>query len=77
MTFTGHVLEGKIVFDEPLPLPDGVPVRVEAIVPKRVMPPPPGSSMREVLDWIAANRIQTLPPGTPDSVEMLREDRER
>lgn len=32
---------------------------------------------KEILDWIAANRIKSLPPGTPDSTEMLREDRER
>jgi hypothetical protein len=32
---------------------------------------------KEVLDWIAANRIKTLAPGTPDSTDMLREDRER
>ena len=32
--------------------------------------------MKEILDHIAANRV-TPPPGTPDSTEMLREDRER
>jgi hypothetical protein len=32
---------------------------------------------KEVLDWIAAHRLKSLPPGTPDSTEMLREDRER
>jgi hypothetical protein len=31
---------------------------------------------KEILDWIAAHRV-TPPPGTPDSTEMLREDRER
>jgi hypothetical protein len=31
---------------------------------------------KEHLDWIAAHRV-TPPPGTPDSTEMLREDRER
>ena len=31
MTFTGQVIEGKVVFDEPLPLPDGTPVRVEPL----------------------------------------------
>lgn len=29
MTFTGHILDGKLVFDAPLPLPDGTPVRGE------------------------------------------------
>jgi hypothetical protein len=32
--------------------------------------------VKEILDWIAANRV-TPPPGTPDSTEMLREDRAR
>ena len=32
--------------------------------------------VRALLDWIAANRI-TPAPGTPDSTELLREDRER
>jgi hypothetical protein len=31
---------------------------------------------KEILDWIAANRVKPV-PGTPDSTEMLREDRER
>ncbi len=35
-----------------------------------------GRSVREILAWIAANRI-TPAPGTPDSTDMLREDRER
>lgn len=35
-----------------------------------------GRSVRDVLAWIAANRM-TPAPGTPDSTEMLREDRER
>jgi hypothetical protein len=33
--------------------------------------------MKEILDHIAATRITSLAPGTPDSTEMLREDRER
>jgi hypothetical protein len=32
--------------------------------------------VRAILDHIAANRV-TPPPGTPDSTDMLREDRER
>jgi hypothetical protein len=31
---------------------------------------------KEILDWIAAHRV-TPAPGTPDSTEMLREDRAR
>ena len=36
----------------------------------------PTRTQREILDEIIRNRI-TPAPGTPDSVEMLREDRER
>ena len=36
----------------------------------------PRRSVSEILKWIRENRI-VLPPGTPDSVELLREDRDR
>ena len=29
MSFTGHIVDGQVVLDEPAPLPDGTPVRVE------------------------------------------------
>jgi hypothetical protein len=31
MSFQGHVENGVVVFDEPISLPDGTPVRVEAV----------------------------------------------
>jgi hypothetical protein len=31
MSFQGHIEKGMVVFDEPLPLPDGTPVLVEPI----------------------------------------------
>jgi hypothetical protein len=34
------------------------------------------NEVREILEWIKRNRV-TPRPGTPDSVELLREDRER
>ena len=33
MNFQGHIEKGMVVLDQPLPLPDGTPVRVEAISP--------------------------------------------
>jgi hypothetical protein len=33
MSFRGHIENGLVVLDQPLPLPDGTPVRVEAIAP--------------------------------------------
>jgi hypothetical protein len=32
MSFQGHVEKGLVVLDQPLPLPDGTPVRVEPIL---------------------------------------------
>ncbi len=29
MSLTGHIVDGQVVLDEPAPLPDGTPVRVE------------------------------------------------
>lgn len=31
MSFQGHIEKGMVVLDEPLPLPDGTQVRVEAV----------------------------------------------
>jgi hypothetical protein len=33
MNYRGHIENGMVVFDQPPPLPDGTPVRVEAIAP--------------------------------------------
>jgi hypothetical protein len=33
MNFQGHVEKGMVVLDQPLPFPDGTPVRVEPIAP--------------------------------------------
>jgi hypothetical protein len=33
LSFQGRIEKGLVVLDQPLPLPDGTPVRVEAIAP--------------------------------------------
>jgi hypothetical protein len=33
MTFTGHIQNGQVVFDAPVPLPDGTEVRVTPAEP--------------------------------------------
>ena len=33
MNYRGHIEKGMVVLDQPLPLPDGTPVRVESIAP--------------------------------------------
>lgn len=63
----------EIVVEEAVPFPEGAVARGELLT----APPPPGSPARDVLAWIAANRVGILPPGTPDSADLLREDRER
>ena len=35
MSFHGHIENGVVVFDEPLTVPDGTPVRVEVIAAAR------------------------------------------
>lgn len=35
MSFAGHIQDGKVVFDEPVSLPDGTVVRVEPVEPHR------------------------------------------
>jgi hypothetical protein len=63
-----------------LHLPELRPIsgRTVEIVVEEAPPDPAAEAarVRAILDWIAADRI-TLAPGTPDSTELLREDRER
>lgn len=48
----------------------------EAVTRKPAVGPLAGRSQRDILDWIIGNRF-TPAAGTPDSVELLREDRTR
>lgn len=41
MSFQGHIKDGMVVFDEPIALPDGTPVRVEPL------PTAPGKTLAE------------------------------
>jgi hypothetical protein len=34
MSFQGHVEKGVVIFDEPVPLPDGTPVLIEPLAPQ-------------------------------------------
>jgi hypothetical protein len=38
MSFEGHIENGVVVFDQPVAIPEGTPVRVEAISPLRTSP---------------------------------------
>jgi hypothetical protein len=33
MSYQGHIANGAVIFDEPVSLPEGTPVRVEAVSP--------------------------------------------
>jgi hypothetical protein len=48
MSFTGHVQDGAVVMDEPLPLPNGTAVEVNP-TPKKTTPPNPHPTLLEVL----------------------------
>ena len=41
MSFTGRIINGRVVFDEPISLPDGTPVNVMAIEPTQLNAAPP------------------------------------
>jgi hypothetical protein len=58
MMFTGHIHDGKVVFDTPVPLPEGTPVRVE---PAAVNGPP------------SATPPTTPPDGIPTLYERLKD----
>lgn len=57
MVFTGHVQNGSVVFDTPIPLPDGTPVRVEATAPA---PAPAETSSAEEKPKTLAERWKNL-----------------
>ena len=64
MSFTGHIVDGQVVLDEPAPLPDGTPVRVE-----------PPSKNGSAIELPALNHYTGRPyPSylSPEMVERLR-----
>jgi len=54
MTSTGHIQNGAIVLDAPIPLPDGTPVRVETI------PAPPNPAPAPDRSKTLAERLPAL-----------------
>ena len=51
MSFAGHVENGMVVFDHPVPLPNGTPVRVEVVDERAAQPtrPAPGLGKGSIL----------------------------
>ncbi len=62
MIYQGHVENGVVIFREPVPLPNGTAVRVEAVVPQ-----PPDFWESSSLDELA--RCQGL--SVPSSIEEM------
>jgi hypothetical protein len=48
MSFLGHIENGSVVFDTPLPLPNGTQVKVEAVPAVDRNGPPPGETARNL-----------------------------
>lgn len=61
MSFQGHVEKGRVVLDQPLPLPDGTPVRVEPIAPA-----PAEFWQSRALDELARQQGVTTPTSPDD-----------
>ena len=69
MTFTGHVVDGHIVLDSPLALPEGAAVRVELVTPSsseatRAEPP---VVLRERLKNFLSHPPLDLPPDAAEN----------
>jgi hypothetical protein len=63
MNYRGRIENGMVVLDQPLPLPDGTPVRVEAIAF------PPADFWRSTtLDELAAGQGVTAPASVEELV---------
>ncbi len=62
MSFTGHVQNGGVVFDEPVPLPEGTVVQVEAIAP------PSKRSLLERLGDVVG-KVEGLPADASQNVD--------
>lgn len=67
MSFTGHVLNGSVVFDTPLPLPDGTTVRVEAVAASS----PAASGKRSLLQRLGdvVGKVEGLPADAATNVD--------
>jgi hypothetical protein len=62
MSFTGHVQDGAVVMDEPLPLPNGTAVRVDPLPePASSAESPKPKTLNERLKEFLAHSLD-LPP---------------
>jgi len=55
MSFLGHVENGSIALDSPIPLPNGTPVNIETVPAKQSLASPPPAETAE--EWIT--RLKT------------------
>jgi hypothetical protein len=54
MTLEGRIEHGQVVFDKPVPLPDGTPVRVELSPAIMASPPAAGSFLEQLGSVVGA-----------------------
>jgi hypothetical protein len=69
MIYRGHVFQGRVVFDEPADLPDGVPVQVHVIESgKEISPATEPPSLYERLQDLIG-QAQDLPADAAEQVD--------
>ena len=67
MSLEGHIQNGVVVFDEPVSLPNGTPVRVEPIMPPTGQDGQPKSLLERLGNVVGA--IDDLPPDAARNVD--------
>lgn len=65
MSFTGHIQNGVVIFDTPISLPDGTPVKVETI--EAETKGRAGSLLQRLGDVVG--KAEGLPPDAAENVD--------
>lgn len=68
MTYDGHIEGGKVVFDEPVPLAEGTPVRVEVRNTRHASGAGEGRSLAERLSAVIGS-VEGLPEDAAENVD--------
>jgi len=68
MTYQGHIESGVVVFDEPVSLPDGTPVQVEALTSPPALPAPDEFWRKRSIEQLTAQQGILAPQRWEDVV---------
>jgi len=68
MNYQGHIEAGVVVFDEPVALPDGTPVRVEALTTPPALPAPDEFWRKRTIEQLMAQQSISAPQRWEDVV---------